>query len=35
MNKKKQEITNAIKSELDALKEIDCDIGNISKLILF
>lgn len=29
MNKTKQEITNAIKSELHALKEIDCDIGNI------
>lgn len=35
MNKTIQEITNAIKSELDALKEIDCDIGKISKLILF
>lgn len=29
MNKTKQEITNAIKSKLHALKEIDCDIGNI------
>lgn len=29
MNKTKQEITNAIKSKLHSLKEIDCDIGNI------
>lgn len=28
MNKTKQEITNAIKSKLHALKEIDCDIGD-------